>query len=388
MFLIFFLGYKYAIIVLMEKNNKRHRIIVRTSIISIVANILLVVMKATVGLMSNSIAIITDAVNNLSDALSGIVTIIGTKIAGRAADKNHPYGHGRAEYVAAFVVSAIVLYAGATALIESVQKIIEPSEPDYNVATIIVLVIGIVGKFALGFYVKMTGKRTHSVALTASGTDALNDGILSISVLVSAIITMIWGINLEAYVGIAVSLYIIKSGIGLVKESVDSIVGIRADRKMTHKIKKEISGYPKVEGVYDLILTDYGPDQYMGSVHIEVPDTMTVAEIDKLSRKITEQVMTKHGVIIHTVGVYSVNTKDQKIIDMKKTVHDIVFSHPHILQMHGFYVDDERMTMSFDIIIDFAEKNRMEVYKKICDEVHQRFPKYKLNVTLDVDISD
>lgn len=368
--------------------NNREKTIVKTSIISICANLMLVGFKATVGLLSNSIAIITDAVNNLSDALSSIITIIGTKLAGKAPDKKHPYGYGRIEYITSLVVSAIVLYAGITAFIESVKKIIAPEEVDYNVTTLIVLIGGIIIKFVLGLYVKKKGRAIKSDSLVASGADAFNDAILSISVLVSAIVYMIFNVNLEAYVGALVSVFIIKAGIELIKESVNNVLGARIESSLANSIKKEVLKEKNVKGAFDLVLNDYGPDKYLGSIHIEVEDTLSVADIDKISRHITKQVSRKYGVILHTIGVYSINTKDENIIKAKKEVEEIVFTHKEILQMHGFYLDINDKTLSFDIIIDFKAKNREKIYQEIYDSVQEKFKNYKITITLDIDSSD
>ena len=338
--------------------------------------------------MSNSIAIITDAVNNLSDALSSIVTIIGTKLASKAPDKKHPYGHGRIEYITSLIVSAIVLYAGITALVESIKKIINPETPDYNIITIVILVAGIIIKFALGLFVKKTGKKVHSDSLVASGIDAFNDGLLSISVLASAIIYMVWQIDLEAYVGILVSLYIIKTGIDLIKASVDNVLGTRAESTLTRKIKKEVAKDPDVEGAFDLVLNDYGPDKYLGSIHIEIRDTLTVAELDQISRRISKNILAKYGVILHTIGVYSVNTKDKTIAKIQQDIRDVVFSHQGVLEMHGFYLNETEKTINFDIIIDFAVEDRNKLYEHIYDEIQAKYPDYKLYITLDVDVSD
>lgn len=368
--------------------TNREQIIVRTSIISIISNIILAVFKAFVGLLSNSIAIISDAVNNLSDALSSIITIIGTKLAGREADKEHPYGHGRIEYMTSLVVAAIVLYAGATALIESSKKIINPQTPDYSMITLIILVAGILVKFILGIYVKKTGKKVNSDSLVASGSDAFNDALLSIAVLVSAIIYIIFNVKLEAYVSSILSIMIIKSGIELVKEAVDNILGTRVESNLSIKIKEEIMQQKDVQGAFDLILNNYGPDKYLGSVHIELPDYLTVVDVDKISRNISKIIMEKYGVILHTIGVYSVNTKDENIIKVRDKITNIVFAHSGILQMHGFYLDEIEKVISFDIIIDFKVKNREELYKHVFNEVQENFKDYKLHITLDVDISD
>lgn len=368
--------------------NKREKVVIRTSIISIISNIILAGFKAFVGLLSNSIAIISDAINNLSDVLSSVITILGTKLAGRAPDKEHPYGHGRIEYMTSMVVSAIVIYAGITAFIESIKKIIKPEAVDYSAITLIILIAGIIVKFILGIYVRKKGEDVNSDSLVASGSDAFNDAILSISVLASAVIYMLFNISLEAYVGVLVSIYIIKAGIELIRESVDNVIGVRVEGDLTRSIKKEILKNENIKGVYDLVLNDYGPDKYLGSVHIEVIDTLTVADIDKISRNITKTIMKKYDVILHTIGVYSINTEDKDVIKARDEITKIVFAHEGILEMHGFYLDEEEKSISFDIIIDFKIKNREEVYKEICEEVKNKYPDYKFNIALDIDISD
>lgn len=370
----------------MKKNREKK--IIKTSIISILSNIVLAAFKAFIGLISNSIAIISDAVNNLSDALSSIITIIGTKLAGKPADKKHPFGYGRIEYMTSLIVSAIVLYAGITALIESVKKVINPVETNYPSLTLIILFGAIITKFILGIYVQNKGKELNSDALVASGLDAFNDGLLSISVLASALIYMITNISLEAYVGILVSIFIIKSGLELIKGSVDNMLGTRVETTLAKAIKKEIKKEKEVEGAYDLVLHDYGPDKYLGSVHIEINDNLLVSDIDKISRNITKSVYEKYGVLLHTIGVYSINTKDKNIIKAKDEITKIVFSNKDILEMHGFYLDEKEKTISFDIIIDFEAKNHKEIYKKIYDEVQNKYKDYKINITLDVDTSD
>ena len=368
--------------------DNREKTVIKTSVISIISNIVLASFKAFVGFLANSIAIISDAVNNLSDALSSIITIVGTKLAGKAPDRKHPYGYGRIEYMTSFIVSAIVLYAGITAMVESIKKIIYPEIADYSIITIVILIAGIIVKFALGLYVKKKGKQVNSDSLVASGSDAFNDAILSISVLVSTIAYMVFNINIEAYVGVLVSAFIIKAGIDLIKESVDNMLGVRVESELARNIKKDVVKEKDVQGAFDLVLNDYGPDKYLGSIHIEVPDTLSVTDIDKISRNITKKIAEKYGVILHTIGVYSVNTKDKRVMKVQKEIHDIVFSHKGILQMHGFYFDESDKFISFDIIIDFKIKNREEVYKEIFDEVQEKYKDYKISITLDIDISD
>ncbi len=368
--------------------NNREKEVIKTSIISIISNIVLAGFKAFVGVLANSIAIISDAVNNLSDALSSIITIVGTKLAGKAPDRKHPYGYGRIEYMTSLIVSGIVLYAGITALVESIKKIIHPEAVDYSTITFIILIAGIIVKFILGIYVKNKGKEINSDSLVASGSDAFNDAILSISVLLSAIIYMLFNISIEAYIGVLLSIFIIKAGLELIKESVDNMLGVRVESSLAKSIKKDIAKEKDIQGAYDLFLNDYGPDKYSGSIHIEVADTLTATEIDQLSRKITKMVSEKYGVLLHTIGVYSVNNKDEKVMNAKKEITKIVFAHKGILQLHGFYIDFKEKFISFDIIIDFKINNREEVYREIYDEIKEKYKDYMINITLDVDLSD
>ncbi|HBE15394.1 MAG TPA: cation transporter, partial [Ruminococcaceae bacterium] len=239
----------------------RQKIIVRTSIIGIVANIALAAFKAAVGLLANSISVTLDAVNNLSDALSSVITIIGAKLSVKPADKKHPLGYGRVEYLSSMIIALIILYAGISAGIESIKKIITPEAPDYSAVSLIIIAVAVVVKIVLGTYVSRVGKKVNSDSLAASGKDALMDSIISASVLVAAVIYLIWGISLEAYLGVVISLFIIKAGFDILRETISQILGERIDSEISQQIKAELCAYDGVNGAYDLILHSYGPDQ-------------------------------------------------------------------------------------------------------------------------------
>ncbi len=368
--------------------DSRERVIVRTSIIGIAANVLLAVFKTAIGLMSNSIAIVMDAVNNISDAGSSLITIIGTKLAGREPDKKHPFGYGRIEYLSAMIISLIVLYAGITSLTESVKKIIAPDTPDYSTVSLIIVGAAVAVKIILGRYVKAVGKKVNSSSLINSGEDATLDSIISASTLVAAAIFLIFGISLEAWLGAVISLLIIKAGFEMLKETVSQILGERNDPNLAKSIKETVTSYPEVQGAYDLVLNNYGPDSWNGSIHIEVPDTFSANQLDQLIRSIQEKVYLEHNVILTAIGVYSVNTKDKDIIDAHKHVREKVFAHPHILQMHGFYMDKANKTMRFDIVISFDAKDRKAVYKDILTEIQNEYPDYKLQIAMDTDFAE
>ena len=367
--------------------RNREKTIIRTSVIGIIANLFLSAFKAAVGLISNSIAVVLDAVNNLSDALSSVITIIGTKLAGRLPDKKHPMGHGRIEYLSSMVVAALVLYAGLTSLIESVKKIIHPEEADYSTMTLIILAVAVVVKLALGRYVKKQGQRVNSGALVASGSDAAFDAILSASVLASAILFLTTGISLEAYVGVFISVMIIKAGYEMMGETLNEILGHRADAEITQEIKRILAAEEHVRGAYDLIVYNYGPDRNYASVHIEVPDTMTVEEVDRLSRQAETKVFQQTGVILTAIGVYAYNTGDTEAVRIRNRVQEIVLSHEWALQYHGFYVNTQEKMMRLDVVFSFDIEAK-EGLRIITEEIQQAFPDYTLQITPDVDLSD
>ena len=365
----------------------RDRIIVRTSIIGILTNVLLAGFKAAVGLLSNSIAVILDAVNNLSDALSSVITIVGTKLAGRLPDKKHPLGYGRIEYLSALIVSAIVLYAGITSFIESVKKIIHPEKAEYTVVSLVIIAVAVVVKLILGSFVKAQGKAANSGALVASGSDAMFDAILSASVLASAVIFMLTGISLEAYVGVAISVVIIKAGIEMMTETLDDILGQRADAETTIAIKRILNAEPEVRGAYDLVLNNYGPDKNIGSVHLELPDTMTVEQVDELTRRVQAKVLNETGVILTGVGVYSYNTKNDEAAKIRNTIQKLVLSHDWALQFHGFYVDIKKKSLRFDVVMSF-EIDPKDGLDTLYKEVREAYPDYDIYIAPDVDVSD
>lgn len=367
---------------------QRDKVIIRTSIIGIIANIFLAAFKALVGILSHSIAITLDAVNNLSDALSSVITIVGTRLAGKPADRDHPYGHGRVEFISAFVISIIVLYAGATSFIESVKKIINPEQPDYSAASLIIVMVAILVKIVLGLYVKRTGEQVNSDSLVDSGKDALLDSVISLSTLVAAGIFIFSGFSTEPYLGAVISLVIIKSGYDMVSDAISTILGERVDSDLAKEIKQVVCESDDVRGAYDLILHNYGPDRLMGSIHIEVDDTLKADRIDEITRDISHRVYERFGVILEAVGIYSCNTTDDFAREAQTYTMKLTDSYPEILQLHGFYLNRETHTITFDIVIDFAAEDPNAVYTEIFEKVQSRYPEYTLYITRDSDISD
>lgn len=370
-----------------EKTLSRDKKIIRTSIVGIAANVFLAAFKAVVGLLSHSIAIVLDAVNNISDAGSSLITIIGTKLAGKQPDKKHPWGHGRIEYLSAMLISVIILYAGLTSFVESVKKIIRPDTPDYSAATLIIVAAAVIVKIVLGRYVRGVGEKVNSDALVNSGTDAMMDSVISASTLAAAAVYLLFNIKLEAWLGAVISVFIIKSGIEMLRETISQLLGQRVSAETAAKVKKSIMSDPQVKGVYDLIFHDYGPDRLNCSAHIEVDDTLTAEEIDLIQRNATMKLFREQNIILTALSVYSVNTKDEKIRSLREEVYKLVMSVDHVIQVHGFYIHKDTNVMQFDVIVDFDAKDRMKVYNEVVGLVKNKYPEYELVCTLDTDFS-
>lgn len=369
------------------RSNREQRI-VRTSIIGIVANVALAGFKAAVGLLAGSIAIVLDAVNNATDALSSIVTIVGTRLAGKKADYNHPYGHGRIEYLTAIVIGIIVLYAGVASLVESVRYIMHPQPPEHTAVGLFIIVVAVVVKLVLGRYVKRVGQEVNSDSLIGSGTDALLDAVISASTVAAALIYMSTGVLVEAWLGAVISLLIIKAGYDILHETLSKLIGRRVPPELSRDIKHAVSEVEGVRGVYDLVLTDYGPDLLLGSLHVEVDETATATEIDALTREIQHLVFERFGIMVSAVGIYTTNVSSEAAQRMRATVDEIVFSHDHVKEMHGFYVNEAAKVMQFDIVLTFDASDRESLWWHISQEVQEAFPDYRVHVVLDSDISD
>lgn len=365
----------------------RQKTIIKASIIGIFVNLSLVVIKVLGGFLSNSIAMILDAVNSFSDALSQIITIVGTKLSGKAPDKKHPYGYGRIEYITSVITALIVLMAGLSSAKESIQKIIDPEETVYGTLTVCIIIVAIVTKFVYGLIMKRTGEQIQADSLKAMGTDAFMDSVLSATTLIAAIIKLMFNLSLEGIVGAVISVFIIKAGFEMVIETLNSLIGVRADEDLTKEIKSFVRNYPGVNGAYDLVLHNYGPSHIMGSVHVEIPDEATARDIHHITRQIQIGVYEKFGIVL-TVGIYAENNTESLAAEMRKKLLETVKDYEYVLQAHGFYLDEERKDATFDVVMNFKEKNQLGVKSEIEKRMEKEFPGYHFSGSIDKDYSD
>ena len=346
------------------------------------ANVLLAAFKAVVGAVAGSVAIVMDAVNNLSDALSSVITIIGAKLSQKPADLEHPFGHGRIEYFSAIIIAVIVLAAGCSSLFESVRKLIHPTLPSYTTITLIVIIVAIVVKLALGTYVGRQGRRLQSDALVASGADALFDAIITFSTLVSAVVMLLWDVSLDGLLGVLISCLIIKAGLEMLSSPINQLLGSRVSPELVAAIKQEVMSFPEVHGVYDIILHSYGPELLIGSLHISVLDTLSAHDIHKLTRRISERLAETRN-IITTVGVYAIATGSNKHADIQSQVLQTLARHKDILQVHGFCYFDDEHRVSVDVVPDISVTDEARFAEQLMAELQPLLPDDRITVVID-----
>ena len=362
----------------------RARRIVRTSFVGIAANVLLAAFKAAVGLAAGSVSVVMDAVNNLTDALSSVLTILGVKLARRPPDAKHPFGYGRIEYFSAIAIAALVLAAGAGSLVESVRKIVRPVKPEYGAVALSIVAVAVAAKFLLGRYVSAQGRACNSDALVASGADASFDALISLSTLVGAGIFLATGLNLDGWIGAAISLFILKAGLEMMLGAVGHVMGRRPDAEITKEIRATVAAVPGVLGAYDLVLHNYGPDSAIGSIHVEIDSSLDAAAIHRLTRAVQGAVLDKFRVFL-TVGIYAV---DPAHAADRAKIADTARRHPGVLGVHGIFFDDAAKTLSCDVLVDFTVRDRPALRDALAAELAPLFPGRTFAVNFDTDYTD
>jgi len=366
---------------------EREKKIIRNGIIGAILNSSLAISKLIIGAITNSVAITIDGLNSLGDVLSSVVIIIGTKLAGKKADKEHPFGHGRIEYVTPAVVGLLILVAGIEAVREAVLKIINPMETNYSTVALMIILISTAAKLIYCVYTKRLGNQINSESLKTNAEDALTDALLSLSTFVAAIIAMRYQFYIEGYLGLIIALYIVKSSFKIFQKALDQIVGERPNKELISKIKKSINEYKEVIGTYDVILHNYGPNMYIGSVHVEVDEDMPAKEIHKLSKQIENKILKEYGTIL-TVGIYASNDDDKEALAIEKDLEDIVDKHDEVIQLHGFYANVKDKEVNFDLIIGFNVEDPEAVKRDIVKEIKKEYPQYEFYAIVDKDYSE
>lgn len=363
----------------------RGRYAVFAGVLGITSNFILFAIKLIVGMLFNSISVTADAVNNLTDAGSSIITLVGFKLSRKPADEQHPYGHARAEYITGFLVSVVILLLGIELIKTSLKKVLNPDPIIFSYLTVIVLIVSILVKLWQGIINKNLGKRIHSTALIATGQDSMNDVISTLAVLVATIFAKLTDIQIDGYMGIAVALFIVYSGIKLIIETMNPLLGIAPSQEFVSDIQKEILSYDGVLGLHDLVVHSYGHDKTFASVHVEVSANRDLLEshdlIDNIERDITDKFNV--NIVIHMDPIV---TDDERINDLRRKVDEIVRGIDKKLSMHDFrvVVGKTHSNLIFDVLLPPTYKAcERDLMQSIDDEIKKIDATFQCVITLD-----
>ena len=337
--------------------------------VGIFLNLLLFAAKFAAGVFSGSIAVTADAFNNLSDAGSSVITMIGFKMAGQKPDTEHPFGHGRIEYISGLIVSLLILLMGTELLKSSVEKIFSPEPSDYGVFTIIILFAAIAVKFYMYFYNRRIADKIRSEAMKATAADSLSDCLATSAVLVAVIVSRFSGIDIDGWCGVAVALFIIVAGVKAAKETISPLLGQKPDREFVESIEKSVLSHPEILGIHDLIVHDYGPGRVMISLHAEVSDKENITTIHEIIDE-AERELSKNLNCHAVIHMDPISTDDEEANRLKKEVSEIVKATDPTLSLHDFRIvkGDRRTNIIFDLVVPYAEENDEEKIKSVISQ--------------------
>lgn len=361
--------------------KRRERAIAKVSVIGIVSNGFLGVVKIVVGIATHSVAIISDAVNNLTDTSSSIITIIGTHMAMRHPDRKHPFGYGRIEYLTSLVIGLLVLFTGVELCRSSVEAILHPKPVDFTVLSAIILAITVAVKIFLGQYTYKAGKKLDSGALVASGMDARSDAVATSAALLAVLLYLWHRIDIDAWVGALISLYIVRTGFIILKDTVSKLVGEAASAQLVANIRDRVKQVPIIKAAYDLILNNYGPDYYVGSINVEVDYTLTAEEISRALHPAQIDIYRNcHALLVF--GIYAVDSQSPQTAEVATLMQQYLQQDAHCQSFHGLYVDERTHEIYCDIIVDYGADHDAE-REALIKYLEQKLPGYKPIVTVD-----
>ncbi|WP_099467231.1 cation diffusion facilitator family transporter [Konateibacter massiliensis] len=368
-----------------NESLSRQSEIMRVSGTGIVTNVILAILKFFLGTISGSIAISSDAVNNLADSSSSLITMIGTKLAQKEPNEKHPFGYGRIEYLTSMIIAIIVLVTGAEMTITSVKNILEPQQVSYSTLTLVILFLTIFIKIGLGIYTKNAGKKLLSGALVASGADAQNDAVISAVALIAALVYRFTDVSIDAYAGTVISIFVIKTGYDVLRETLNQILGERGGRELSENIYEEIRAEKGILGVHDLILNNYGPNTYTGSINVEIDHDRTVEDIYPILHRLQVRIFQKfHAYLVF--GIYAVNSASPISKRVWEILSEFEAQEKHCLGCHGIVVDEEQKQVFCDVILDF-KCDRAALQEKVQNLLLAELPDYQVIVTIDTEFA-
>ena len=359
---------------------------VLASIVGILCNLTLFGGKLGVGLALHSVSVMADAFNNLSDAASSVIGFVGVKIAEKPADREHPFGHGRMEYIAALIVSFLVIEVGFTFLKNALAKIQNPENLSFNRISMAILLVSVAVKLWLSFFNRKLGKRVNSTVMQATAADALGDVVTTLATMVSILFFYFTGINIDGYVGLAVSLLVIWAGIGIAKETLEPLIGQPADPKLCRRISDFVENYDGILGSHDLIVHNYGPTRSLASIHAEVPNNVDIEISHEIIDRIERDAAKELGLFL-VIHMDPVETADARVVMLKKDVQKVLKSLDEWLSLHDFRMvsGEERINLVFDVVVPYSyqEAERPGLHQAIEEAVQRLDSRFCCIITFD-----
>ena len=364
--------------------NSREDIITVTSGLGIIANLLIAATKVLIGVISSSIAIVSEGANNFADAFTSILALLGAKLAKKHPDEKHPFGYGRIEYLASLIISTLILVTGTETLISSVKLVFNPEEMSVSYLAIAIIAVTAVIKFFLGIYTIKMGEKASSVSLVGVGTESRNDSFASIITIVTALIYLLFHVSLDAYAGIIISLLILKAGIDVLKETLSDLLGRPGEKELASEIYRRIRRTDGIISAADMMLHNYGPDSWSGSVNVEIDHNKTVGEIYKFLHELQLDIMHELNVTM-VFGVYAVDNDHEEMIKLRAVIGRFVKEHQYIKSFHAVYIEPETGKVYCDFIVDYKLRDWDGLRDAFIDYMHKEYGPAEIELTIETE---
>lgn len=369
-----------------EKSAVRTAYGVLASIVGILCNVCLFLVKFVVGLLVNSVSVTADAFNNLSDAASSVISFVGVKMAGKPADKEHPFGHGRIEYIAALIVSFLVLEVGFTFLKDSISKIRHPEMLNFQLVSVVILILSIGVKLWLGIFNRQLGKRIDSKVMMAVFADSMGDVITTSVAILSLVIFRLTGINIDGIVGTGVALVVMWAGVGIARDTLEPLIGEAIDPEEYDKVKRFVERYDGIEGTHDLIIHNYGPNQSMASIHAEVPNDVNIENAHELIDRIERDAVEELGILL-VIHMDPIEMKDGQVMDLRKQVDTVLRELDEACSIHDFRVVNGvgQINLIFDMVVPFGyrEEQQEQLKQRLMERLQALDRRYQCVITME-----
>lgn len=375
---------KWIYKLLRQEPGTREGLVAATSVLGIIINVLIAAVKVAIGVFASSIAILSSGVNNATDALTSVLTLVGTKLSGKRPDARHPFGYGRMEYLTSLVIAALILVSGFEMLISSVELIFAPAQMRISPLMLAVIAVTAVIKYILGAYMIRTGRKVDSGALVAVGVEGRNDAFVSLVTLLSAGVFLVFGWDIDAYAGVFTSVVILRAGFDVLRETVSALLGKPGQEELARQIYRELRSDPLVVNAADMMLHNYGPEAYSGSVNLEISHEKTVGEVYQQLHQLQLRIMHEYKVTM-VFGIYAVDNDHEQIRQLRQEVSAFVQAQEHVKSFHALYIEPGTGRIYCDIVVDYALQDWDGLEKEFKAYLAQRYPHSDVELTVETE---